>query len=637
MKKYTLALCLLISSAAFIGCAGGYISANPQAQSDYERGLHHYRAGEYQQAVRRLRSAIAQDPEHEPARRYLASAEDALSSEGSEGELDQRALIMQRLEQQVELRNLRDQLRAAKTAGDTQGVRETAQKILEINPNDDSALSYLQDISSESDRALAREDAERYLDEATRLMDSGLYEEALQEINRLLLHFPTDQPALRIRNEINRRIQGADHERQMQEKFTEQRAEFLYKRGLEFMESEDFVEAILSFEDAQNLIQGYKDTNKLIHISQGALQEQTREAIESSLLYKAVEREYRNAIRNYLNRRYERAMDLLYEIEGHIRLERALRYKELLEARMEAAAAHEEAVSIFNRARSNYYAGDIRTAYEMLNRVLKLSPNYFEAKYLYNEVSQMMNKEQNITSVLSEAKALLSENKHIDAMERAQAVFEFQPREPRASEFVKEAARHFAGNAGVNSADYEIYIENAKREQANGRFREAIQEWGKVLLLNPENTEAVKNIKISEQRIQEIARQQQQERIRAQREAERAALRERINELLQRADRMQTNGRHQEAIGIWKEVLEIDPGNTEAEQGIAASEEALAAEIPEGVDEEEIERIYRQGLILYSQGDYSSAIREWERVLMLAPNHERAKKNLEAARQRRGH
>lgn len=637
MLKHVRLILFPLTFIILTGCGGGYISPNPHAQSDYERGLHYYRAGEYQQAVTRFRSAVTRDSAHDPARRYLKRAEEAISAESSAAVGgDQRELIMQRLAQQVELRNLRNQLETARSEGDVDGVRETVQKILQINPNDDTALAHLQDLSTKSDRALSREDAESYLDEAARLMDSNLFEDALKEINRFLLLFPTDQSARRLRNEINRRIQGADHDRQLQEKFTQQRADFLYRRGLNFMASEDYVEAILSFQDAQNLISGYEDTSQLINRAQRALQEQTRDAIDRSLLYRAVEREYRNAIRSYLNRRYERAMDLLYEIEGHIRLEQALRYKELLEERMEAETAHEEAVSIYSRARMKYFEGDIRNTYEMLTRALKLSPNYFEAKHLYDEVSQMMNRERSINSVLAEAEALLSRNDRIGAVERAQKVFEFQPREPRAAEFIKDIAQHFSKGMRVNPAEYELYIQNAKREQGRNRFNEAIVEWGKVLSLNPENTEAANNIKISKQRIRRRQREEE-ERIRQEQiEEARAELMERINELLQRADRMQTNGQHQDAIDIWKEVLEIDPGNSEAERGIKNSEEALAAEIPDGVDEAEIERIYREGLILFHNGDYRGAIREWDRVLMLAPNHERARNNRAIAEQRLG-
>ncbi|NLB35051.1 MAG: hypothetical protein GX817_04445 [Elusimicrobia bacterium] len=641
MTNNTLKKLVILLSLSISACASSYNPGNTPAQQDYERGLHYFRSGEYQQAAARFRSAVVQDPNHEPARRYLERAEENLNEQRGTSQLTQREEIMQRLAQQMELRKLREELNNAYADNNHARVREAARQIFEIYPNDSEAMQMLQKLSSDEPTSKVSPDdsapvnISRQLREATRLFDAGSYEAAMKEVNNILIIYPSNKQALGLRDKISAKMSYSATEITDQTKYKEKYADYHYNKALQFLESEDYVEAILNFQEAMDYVSEYKDSAQRIRSANRSLKEQTREAIESSLLGRVISREYNDAIRAYQRKRYERALENFQIIEQHVRLERALRYQSLLSERLEQAENRENAESLYQEARVNYLADNHHETHRKLKAALKLSPDYFEAKDLFDEVDRALFQEERIRNIIASAEEQMPAN-NIEAIERAQQVFDIQPGDRRAEAVIKRAASALGGKSVPEAlaTEYEAYLSAGQKHLERGEFNSAIEKWSMVLFLNPPNKIAIDGIKRATDGRRRRSVEEAAAAARAAEAARLAELQAKINNLLEAASRMQTNGRHIEAIERWEQVIELDPNNAEALRGIQISEEAIAQEIPDGVDPDEIERIYRQGLILHGQGNYEAAIREWERVLLLAPNHERAKRNIEATRQR---
>ncbi|MBE0481321.1 MAG: tetratricopeptide repeat protein [Dehalococcoidia bacterium] len=85
------------------------------------------------------------------------------------------------------------------------------------------------------------------------------------------------------------------------------------------------------------------------------------------------------------------------------------------------------------------------------------------------------------------------------------------------------------------------------------------------------------------------------------------------------------------AIQSWQQVLALDPNSTAAKNGIVEAQQATtAAKTPEkpakpAVSEAEIDRLYRQGVTLFTSERYDEALNVFKQVLAHNPNHVGAK------------
>lgn len=77
-------------------------------------------------------------------------------------------------------------------------------------------------------------------------------------------------------------------------------------------------------------------------------------------------------------------------------------------------------------------------------------------------------------------------------------------------------------------------------------------------------------------------------------------------------------------------ALTIDPYNREA-QGLLRTIEKIKTT---AVDSGSAEKLYLQGIELYTQGKYEAAIKVWQQVILLAPDHEKARLNIDKAQRK---
>ncbi|ALC16257.1 hypothetical protein DSOUD_1478 [Desulfuromonas soudanensis] len=89
-------------------------------------------------------------------------------------------------------------------------------------------------------------------------------------------------------------------------------------------------------------------------------------------------------------------------------------------------------------------------------------------------------------------------------------------------------------------------------------------------------------------------------------------------------------GRFQEAEAALLQALALDPYNGQAQAVLTRVKSAL----PPSIAPEDPRKLYLQGIEWYSQGLYREAIAAWTRVPPLSPHHEKALLNIEKARRK---
>ncbi len=147
------------------------------------------------------------------------------------------------------------------------------------------------------------------------------------------------------------------------------------------------------------------------------------------------------------------------------------------------------------------------------------------------------------------------------------------------------------------------------------------------------------------------------------------------------ARKMSDKGQHQDALTFYRQALELEPTNKEALQGLKTGRKQIEAEVAghlqsgrsafeqgdlgaataaynkvllidpyhaeakaaiskitnleqTGIRPGDESRLYLQGIELYTQGKYSDAIQTWEKVLQLAPEHNKARMNIEKTKRK---
>lgn len=140
------------------------------------------------------------------------------------------------------------------------------------------------------------------------------------------------------------------------------------------------------------------------------------------------------------------------------------------------------------------------------------------------------------------------------------------------------------------------------------RFAKAIEKWREVLELEPKNSEAFAGIKEAERILEEIEQKKRKRK---------------IAELNKSAQQLYEAEKYIEAIDEWSKVLDFDPENQTAKEGIKRAEEKL---------KEKITRLSLQAQKLFEEGRYTEAIAKWQDVLKLEPENSEAITGIEVVK-----
>jgi tetratricopeptide (TPR) repeat protein len=131
------------------------------------------------------------------------------------------------------------------------------------------------------------------------------------------------------------------------------------------------------------------------------------------------------------------------------------------------------------------------------------------------------------------------------------------------------------------------------------QYRKAIQSWQSIITVDPQNRKATKYISDTKVKLAEVT-----------------------EKLFQEARMYQQGNDLTSALLRWKEILLMDPENGIAQKQLRIN----LPQLPQIIDV-----LNKKGLQNYIQNRLKEAIANWENVLILDPNHEKAKKHIQRA------
>lgn len=148
------------------------------------------------------------------------------------------------------------------------------------------------------------------------------------------------------------------------------------------------------------------------------------------------------------------------------------------------------------------------------------------------------------------------------------------------------------------------YLRQAREAMREKKINRALAAYKKVLDLDSANVEAVQGLRDWEEQAGQYL----------------ATLEARAAEALLKGDYAQSEQ-------FFREVLTLSPGRAKAQEGI----KKLGQLRGEGINPADGERLYLEGIALYTQGRYGEAVVIWKKVLLINPGHIKAGMNVEKA------
>jgi len=268
----------------------------------------------------------------------------------------------------------------------------------------------------------------------------------------------------------------------------------------------------------------------------------------------------------------------------------------------------------------HYRAGRLGDALAEWDKALIWRPDDLEIQKKVEEVSQQM--EITVTRKLMEkhigqAYSFYEEGKLTDSLDEWREVLKLDPASIRAKEYIERI------EGKLSKIEKEKYLERVKEKRKTeiakllgrgDRFYEeekylkAIEEWEKILKINPKHNLARENIDRTKDKIERL-----------------------IEVHISRGKEFFNKKDSASAIKEFKVVLNFDPENREAKEYIEKTKEQ-AAEVVKKVSRAEIDALYYEAADLYLKGKYEESISVLDKLLELDPVNENAYKLLEKAK-----
>jgi len=291
------------------------------------------------------------------------------------------------------------------------------------------------------------------------------------------------------------------------------------------------------------------------------------------------------------------------------------------------------------RAEEHYFAGlgyysqhHLTHAEKEFNETLKLVPDYEDALDYLNRIKQDRQKNsKRIAQLLMDAKRDEDSSSLAEALKTYEQILEIDPNHRLTKERVADLRTRINASAAQLFSRGEAAYDRHDYETARRAFRS-------VLALHPDHAGALRYLGLiaetktdKSQWYYALARQYYNEgqwddalatldSLTALNMNSSAAtqLRDRINSalgvgrILEKAKSEMLSGNYLEAKQSFSDVLEMQPGNTEA----AELRQQCEARLNEQVDE-----YFNRGIQLYTEEKYRAAIVEWDKALRINPDH----------------
>jgi len=626
-------------------------------------GKGYCKRGKYQKAIKEFKKVLVINPEHSQAKRYIVATRGKIEKE-KEAKLKAEREAKRRMNI-GKIIGLYGEGRRLYQEGKLSEAKKSFKKILVLFPEEGRAIKYLAKIQRVEERAKLEE---------LKLKERGVEEERSKEIARLFTmgkdYYKTDQyekaiagfkkvlerePGHKGASQylVRAEIKLAEVKREkklpaskIERKIKSLQAKKYYIAGKDCYNRNDLSSALDQWDKALNVYPGYPEIGRyLIELKKKYLAGKLTPEVAQKFLR------------------------LLAEQRSNAEAKRLIQERK---ARQREEEEKERAVAInalFDRGKAYYRAEQYPEAIVEFEKVLALVSTHREAIRYLKEAREAEKGEKIAKEARARAEKLEAERRAKEAERMAKE----KEREDRIVRHYKLAAEYYRENdliaaneefkkiLGIDSehkgakkylAKIEAKLEKAIREGGayyirgmafyeQGQYVSAINQWEKVLELNPTHKGARANIKKAQEK---LAQMRKAEKALARKRAVRSK-ESRIAGHYKKGYRLYKDGKMKAAIGEFEKVLKLDPKHKEAQEYLAKAHEQLTypkrplprEEVTPGrkstVDTAEVTRHYNQGLIEYANGHIKRAIEEWELVLKLDPNHIKALKSLIRAKE----
>jgi len=253
----------------------------------------------------------------------------------------------------------------------------------------------------------------------------------------------------------------------------------------------------------------------------------------------------------------------------------------------------------------------------------------------------------NISQIYRQALKEMNQNYYLKASRDFQLVIDYDPNYENARVHLNSIQKKMEETAlqeAMSDAEQLAYAKGFVAYQKQ-KWREAANQWEKIISLNPRQKEVAEYLKIVQDKLQELALQ-----------AHYQELEEEFNRIFNTGQKNYESKKYVQAIQEWEKITEKlktenPPTKQQWQEKVSQAIELALNEIKKlqaaqqprtpttkpkeepkiEIDEDGSNKHYTEGLIAYAQGRLRDAIREWEMALRLNPNNEKGAKAREKA------
>jgi cytochrome c-type biogenesis protein CcmH/NrfG len=245
-----------------------------------------------------------------------------------------------------------------------------------------------------------------------------------------------------------------------------------------------------------------------------------------------------------------------------------------------------------------------------------LEERYDDSVSLFREVLQYDRKnetaQQGLESALRRRAEKLERDRekerpdYVNAMDRLRSILQRVPDHPKAKSLARKirakAQKRYA-KSKFQSSDW--FYNKGVLAYIDGDWFQAAQAWEQVYAFNRDKVSLINEI---EQAKTNLAEQQRSERI---------ALYQSVawDNLKQ--------GNYKEATAAWQEVLNLDPGNAEAQEGIKQAQDAESKDLVKK-RQEDVQKLSQRAMDAYIEREYTRSMELWRDLQELDPDNQLA-------------
>jgi len=285
------------------------------------------------------------------------------------------------------------------------------------------------------------------------------------------------------------------------------------------------------------------------------------------------------------------------------------------QARLEVSGKF-AAEKVLKDARARMGDSDYYAAYALYERAARFDPANGEAKKGLKQASELV--DNDTRKRVEDIKAHMGRGEQAEAVKGAEELVRLNPGSAEASSIAREAREMLA-------AAKEEYFGKARDAEGRDALDDAAGYYEKVVKIDPKDQQAADALK----------------KVKARMEAERERDAE-FARLMDKARDAYDAGDLSKAAASVDKALELSPQNKEARElgrkVSARSQERAAQPAPSAPvsagTEDEVRRLYLQGVDQYTKGHLQDAVSAWRQVLKLDPGNEKAASSIEKAEQK---